>query len=281
MNLKKILRPFIPGFALPTLIRLLSNGQNLTGDYASWQSALSDSTGYDHPFIIERTKQAMLHIKNGDAVHERDSVLFDRIEYSYPLLAGLMWGAATDKGVLNVLDFGGSLGTTYFQNRLFLNDLAHVTWNIVEQEHYALVGKQFFEDSRLKFYASLDQCIASTRPNVAICSSSLQYVEKPYDVLSKFTDANIKCLIIDRTPFHDRDQDRLCVQRVPKEIYHASYPSWIFSYSKFVFEIQKLGFIILSEFVNQDSQTGPISFVYKGMIITSSPRDFTLNLAKT
>ena len=277
MKARETLKSFLPPIFVNGFRRLLSRDSNLKGDYFSWEDAIINSSGYDNPLILEKTCQAMLKIKTGEAAYERDSVLFDKTEYAYPLLAGLMWVAARHKGFLNVLDFGGSLGTTYFQNRLFLKDLAQVTWNIVEQEHYVDVGKQFLEDSRLKFHVSLDDCIASAEPNVAICSSSLQYVERPYDVLSKIAAAKIKCLIVDRTPFHLGDEDRLCVQQVPKEIYNASYPSWIFSHSKFILEIQKLGFTILDEFDNQDTQTGPISFFYNGMIITRFPEEFALH----
>jgi putative methyltransferase (TIGR04325 family) len=71
------------------------------------------STGYDSEIILEKTRDALLKVKNGEAAYERDSVLFDEIQYAWPLLTSLMWVAAQAKGILNVLDFGGSLGTTY------------------------------------------------------------------------------------------------------------------------------------------------------------------------
>mgnify|MGYP001500873774 CR=1 FL=1 len=48
-------------------------------------------------------------VKNGEAVYERDLVLFDYIEFYWPVLSGVMWVAARNNGRLNVLDYGGSL----------------------------------------------------------------------------------------------------------------------------------------------------------------------------
>ena len=56
-------------------------------------------------------------------VYERDSVLFDTIRYSWPLLSDLLRAASEDQNHLSVLDFGGSLGSSYYQNRVFLSHL--------------------------------------------------------------------------------------------------------------------------------------------------------------
>ena len=90
-------------------------------EYAfTWQDATENCTGYDSEGIMEKVLEATLKVKNGEAVYERDSVLFDHIEYSWRLLSGLMWVAAQSNGRLNVLDYSGSLGNSYFENRLVL-----------------------------------------------------------------------------------------------------------------------------------------------------------------
>src|SRR4051812_16031823 len=85
-----------------------------TGDYDSWEAAQKDSTGYNTEIILDRTCAALLKVKNGAAVFERDSVLFDQPQYSFGLMAGLLRAAMMNNGRLSVLDFGGSLGTSYF-----------------------------------------------------------------------------------------------------------------------------------------------------------------------
>ncbi|MEW6400637.1 MAG: methyltransferase, TIGR04325 family [Chloroflexota bacterium] len=239
---------------------------HLAGNYTSWSEALADSTGYDAEIILKSAKDALLRVRKGEAVYERDTVLFDEIQYSWPLLAGLMWAAADTGGALNVLDFGGSLGSTYFQNRAFLAGLREVRWNIVEQALQVAVGKECFEDDQLKFYPDVDACTAATKPHVILLCSVLQYLPDPYDRLDQLLSLPCEHLIIDRTPFWDGSTDRLCVQHVPSKIYSASYPSWIFSAEQFRSHFAA-NWELMAEFDNPDRLPGPIPFAYRGMIL--------------
>lgn len=241
----------------------------LTGGYHCWEEAMSVCTGYDSEIICKKTKAALLKVKNGEATYERDSVLFDEIQYAWPLLAGLMWVAARCGGRLNMLDFGGSLGSTYFQNRIFLSALPGVRWNIVEQSGHVGIGKAYFEDDNLRFYESIAECLADTQPNAVLLSSVLQYIEHPYTVLDQILELLCDHVIIDRTPFWDGPTDRLCVQTVPPSIYPASYPSWIFSRSQFYLHIHE-DWEIMVTFDNPDRLAGPVDFGYQGMIIARS-----------
>lgn len=90
------------------------------GNFSSWNEAVIRSTGYDSQIILEKVKNSLLMVRDGMAPYERDSVIFSEVQYSFPLLSGLMWIAAQNNGRLNVLDFGGSLGSSYFQNLHFL-----------------------------------------------------------------------------------------------------------------------------------------------------------------
>jgi putative methyltransferase (TIGR04325 family) len=63
------------------------------GSYSNWQTAIQHSKGYNASNILQKIKGATLKVKTGEAVYERDSVLFEKIEYSWPLLASLMWVA--------------------------------------------------------------------------------------------------------------------------------------------------------------------------------------------
>ena len=91
-----------------------------SGNYSNWAEAEKESSGYNSKNILETVKQATLKVKNGQAVYERDSVIFNEIEYSFPILSSLMWVAAQNNGELNILDFGGYLGSSYYQYKTFL-----------------------------------------------------------------------------------------------------------------------------------------------------------------
>jgi putative methyltransferase (TIGR04325 family) len=202
------------------------------GNYVSWKEAEANSEGYSSSSIIEKVKDATLKVKDGRAVYERDSVLFDKIEYDWPVLAGLLWVAAQDNGNLNVVDFGGSLGSSYWQNRRFLNSLPSVKWNIIEQPAFVECGRQLFEDERIRFYNDFPSCLSNNKPNVVLLSSVLSYIREPYELLSFIAQFNIQFLIIDRLLTVSAPTDRLTVQKVPPHIYKASYPAWFFSYEK-------------------------------------------------
>ncbi|MDV3001980.1 MAG: hypothetical protein N5P05_003586 [Chroococcopsis gigantea SAG 12.99] len=80
---------------------------------------MKDAEGYDKDIILETVKNSLLQVKEGQAIYERDSVLFDKIEYSFPVLTMLLKVALENDSKLSVLDFGGSLGSHYFQYRNF------------------------------------------------------------------------------------------------------------------------------------------------------------------
>jgi putative methyltransferase (TIGR04325 family) len=207
---------------------LLKQGIYFSGNYPDWASAQRHSSGYDAALILDRVKQARLEVMAGRAVYERDSAIFDEVKHSFPVLAGLLRAAIENGNQLSVLDFGGSLGSTYFQCRDFLSIVSSLRWSIVEQERFVDCGREQFETEQLKFYYSIAECIQQAKPNVVLFSSVLQYLPEPYLVLDEVIRSNIPYVIIDRTPSSNDDGDRIAVQHVPPSIYKASYPMRIF-----------------------------------------------------
>jgi putative methyltransferase (TIGR04325 family) len=244
-----IVRQFLP----PMLIKAFKprSKYGWFGNYETWDDAQNKCTGYNSSDILNKVKQATLKVRNGESVFERDSVLFDSIQYSWPLLSALMWIAAANKGKLNVLDFGGSLGTSYFQNKWFLNDIETLTWNIVEQDSFVNCGKQFFQDSRLKFFYSIDAAIAENGvPDLIVIACTLPYLECPYNFLSEIQKYHIPHMIIDNTFFNYQRRDRIVVQRVPPQIYRASYPCWLLDYTS-VLSLVSRQYNISAEYRNE------------------------------
>lgn len=202
------------------------------GEYASWDEAKNLCTGYDSDEILQKCAASILKVKNGQAVYERDSFIFDEIQYSFGLLAGLQKAALDNAGYLNVLDFGGSLGSTYFQNRDFLGVNNIIQWNIVEQANFITLGREKMESEELKFFFTVEECLLNTTPNVLLLSSVLQYLESPYVWLEKFIMYKFPYVIIDRTAINTLGNDHLTIQNVAEEIYKASYPSWFLNEEK-------------------------------------------------
>lgn len=215
--------------------RLLSGDKRMgvrwQGDYPSWEEALAScgTDGYAEENILEKTLQSTLKVKNGEAVFERDSLLFDRIEYSFPLLACLFRIAAAQDNTLSVVDYGGALGSHYFQNRTFLQPVVIRQWVVVEQEKHVTAGNRFISEGPLRFVQRLEDVSGA---NVLLSSSMLQYVERPYEYACKFADSGIEYILLDRIALSTENRDRLTVEIVPPQIYAARYPSWFLTESK-------------------------------------------------
>jgi putative methyltransferase (TIGR04325 family) len=200
----------------------------------SWDRAQKLCSGYDAELILEKCKNSLLKVKNGEAEYERDSVVFEKIQYSWPMLSALLLASSCGDGKLDIIDFGGSLGSSYFQNRNFLGHLKKVNWNIVEQDNFVKCGQEYFQDDILKFYSDIDSCLKENNPNIILLSSVIQYLQNPYEMLHKIIDYGFDFIIIDRTTFNSKDEDILTIQKVPPEIYQASYPCWIFNKEKII-----------------------------------------------
>lgn len=152
-----------------------------------------------------------------------------------------------------MLDFGGALGSFYFQHRKFLSRLSGCRWAVVEQKHFVSFGRAEMQDNVLKFNETIDTCLAEGAVDVIFVSGVLQYIEAPYAMLAELTRAKAQYLLIDRTPFVAGDQDRLTNQSVPEAIYKANYPAWFFSREKFDAFIADAGYRLIVEFAGDDN----------------------------
>jgi putative methyltransferase (TIGR04325 family) len=205
---------------------MLGDSIRFDGPYRTWAEARAQASGYDAPRILEKVREAALRVKNGEAAYERDSATFVTASLPHPVAAALMLGAALRGGRLDVLDFGGSLGSLYGQCRPLLDALPDVHWRVVEQPHFVAAGRADFQDSRLEFFASIAECTRGGSPGVVVLSSVLQYLEDPYAVLQELGRLGAAIIVIDRTPFTTAGPDVLAVQKV-SSVYPASYPAWI------------------------------------------------------
>ena len=191
-----------------------------------WSQAEARSSGYDSGLILGRVVGATQKVLSEEAIFERDGVNFSSPEYRWPVLSGLLGVAARENG-LRVLDFGGSLGSVFWQHRKFFTDI-NVTWSVVEQPSFVAAGQSLDQDS-VSFFDSIDSCIQNFSPNVILLSSVLQYLPEPDRVLAELLDTSANTLIIDRTPMSEAESNVACLQIVPAHIYSGNYPAWVFS----------------------------------------------------
>lgn len=204
------------------------------GLFDNWTDASLNSTGYDTEEIIDKTLQSALRVKNGQALFERDTVLFDKPDYNWPVLSILFYLSSVDNYSLNLIDFGGSLGSTYFQHLPMLKHLKKIKWNIVEQTKVADLGNKYFKNQNLAFFDDLDRCYQKAKSPVIYISGTIQYLQNPYEFINKIIKIGFEHIIFDRTTFIYSQSDKIFIQKVFPSIYRASYPIWFFNYNKFI-----------------------------------------------
>ena len=261
------IKDLIPPVLARTVASWRARGNQWTGDYSSWDLARAEASGYDDMTIAQKVLQSVLKVKRGEAVYERDSLTFQEPEYVWPVLSGLLWAASLRKGRFTVLDFGGSLGSLYFQHRAFLEHL-DIQWCVVEQEKFVALGKQHLEDKRLLFYADLATCLDNHQVDTILLSSVLPYVAEPYKVLRDLIEAAPPVLIFDKMPLSVEGRDRITLQRVAPAIYKATYPAWFFDRQKFMSFLEP-AYHLIAEF-NSPVEAN-IPSVFKGFIFRRNP----------
>lgn len=266
-NARRILRDLTPPVIARTLAGRTAGRTRYVDDCASWDEAVATAGAYSEAAILDRVRSATEAVVSGHAAFERDGVVFDRLEYRWPVVAALMWQAARDGGSLRVLDFGGSLGSSYRQYRGLFGDL-DIRWGVVEQPSFVEAGHAF-ADEVLSFHTSVDACVTAVRPNAILISSVLQYLPDPHVVLSHLGTVGARTLVIDRTPLLDGPTDWPVVQVVPSTIYDASYPAWLLSPHRLVGDLP--GWTLVDDYpgIEPEGRTSSgVGFSWRGMTFT-------------
>ena len=201
------------------------------GDYSSWEDALKETSGYDEGSILQKIKDSILKVKRGEAQYERDSIAFTDFEYSEDFLTALKYIVVNNN--LSLIDFGGSLGSQYFQYKRFFEGV-DINWMVVEQKHFVDCGKKEIEDDHLHFFHNIEEALNYKKADTILLSSVLPYIKNPFDLIQKIKDTQFEYIIIDRNPFIKMDRDLITVQIVPDFVYKASYPAWFFNEEQFL-----------------------------------------------
>ena len=238
--MSQILKRLVPPAVADCLRALLGRSIRFSGPYASWQEASRKSGGYHSSEILRKVAEATHKVVAGEAPYERDGVLFDRIRYSFPVLAVLLKAALQNQGRLTVTDFGGALGSSYREFRQFFADaILSCTWMVVEQARVADYGRDHFQTEDLKFCSSLSEAAQVGSPDVLLLSSVLQYLSQPSAVLEHLLELEAAYVVVDRTVVNQQKSNTLYVQHVPPSIYSADYPCWSLSEEKLMEKFER------------------------------------------
>jgi putative methyltransferase (TIGR04325 family) len=217
------MRKFVPPVVIELLLRLGAGGNRFKYGEKSFEEALAKSTGYNSKLIEAAFVKSSAQVRDGEAAYERDGVVFDSIQYSWPLLASIV-GAPMRDATLRVLDWGGALGSTYRQNISLLRASGlEVEWTVLEQAHLAHVGKNDFTNNELSFVSDFYE-LSGRGFDLVLFASSICYLRDPQAAISLATSLSPSRIIFDRTPETRTGTSVIGIQYVGKGIYSASFP---------------------------------------------------------
>lgn len=266
--IRRQLKGLLPPVLLSKIENILGRRIRYSGDYRHWSEAVSEATGYDNDKILQQTLAATKEVLNGQAAYERDGVTFPTAAYSWPLLTSLLWIASRESNRLEILDFGGSLGSSYFQHKAMLEKIS-LHWGVVEQAHFVAAGTNLIDDPQLNFYPSVSNYTKDIKPQTILLGSVLQYLEDPYQLLSELNDSTARYLILNRTPLSNLSEDKILIQKVPASIYAASYPLWILSKRKML-ESLTVNWQVIAELPSPEGEATSdkgLLFSFEGMLL--------------
>lgn len=260
MKIKSILKRIYFSIVLKTYIHEEANTvYGYRGRFKTWKDAKNLSSGYDSSLILSKVAQSTLDVLNGKASYERDGVTFHRPEYSHRLLFALMY-IKNEESKLSVIDFGGSLGSTYFQNKIFIDKISDSKWAIVEQECFEKLAREIKVDSYIDYYSRIEDAFRIVKPNCLIMSGVLPYLENDLEILDNLLMHKPKYIYLDRTATINLSEDIISIHYVPPSIYDASYPVRLLSYPSLVKRLEQ-NYSVIFEFKSEIDD----DFIFEGI----------------
>lgn len=208
-------------------------GPGFHGDFTSWDEAATQcvptrKTASEQRESMARTVELFQRALRGDLAFVRDGVPFVEPENPWPVLAYLLRAAAERHGALRVIDFGGSLGTTFLQARTLLATLPEVRWAVVERPEIAAAGRQALTSEQLSFFDSFAEARDAGDPDVVLFSGVLPYLPEPYAILDEVLRSSSRYILLDRTVVVAGDRSRVAIQTVPSFRGEISWPARLF-----------------------------------------------------
>ena len=228
-------------WSLFNLIFRLSGKIYFSNEKKNWLSALRLSKSYDDKIIFDKVKKIYDNLTDKKSeFYERDGLIL-RSKPDEEDLIKFLKDKIDRNNAIEVLDYGGSLGSRFFSNYNFIKN-NNIKWNIVEQKNFVKYGKKFLQSEFLFFYNNLEECFSEKKINCVIFSGSIQYLENYYDILKQIKNLNIRYIFFDNLPLSNYEKHKIFVQNISKKIYDSSYPIRIFSKNLFLHEIKRLKF---------------------------------------
>jgi putative methyltransferase (TIGR04325 family) len=172
---------------------------------------------------------------------------------------------------VEVLDWGGGLGQYALMARQLYPEVAF-DYTVCELQPLADAGRKLAADVN---FSSDDVASLQGPYDLIYASSSLQYVRDVYGLLAKIVGSGSRWITICRMPFVDNAEDFVVVQRPHRYGYDTEYTGWFLNRDKFVRFMQRSGYELDREFLNDERPTvtgAPEQCSYRGFLFQRSAR---------
>jgi putative methyltransferase (TIGR04325 family) len=206
MRRSDLLPPVLTRLALKALGR-----SSLTGNYRSWKAALAASSPYQTDLSVYGRLAEEVRIGRRKTMRALT-----------PLLAAILLAG----GRARILDFGGNLGFVYFEVSHLADDCIE-WWNVVDLPDIVAHGNQHFAERKLRFFPTIEQALVAGTPNIVLCFHVLQYLEAPFEYISRLMSFAPDFFVLHEFPIADRE--RFMVQHLLPQLGGRSRPVRIFS----------------------------------------------------
>jgi putative methyltransferase (TIGR04325 family) len=145
----------------------------------------------------------------------------------------------------SVLDWGGGVGHYALYSRALLPGVAF-DYHVKDLPGLCEAGRSLAPD--VTFHDG-DETALARRYDFVIASSSIQYVRDPHAMLRRLCEASKEYLLITRTPFLEKHDDMLVVQRPHRYGYMTEYAGWFMNLDRFIQSAAENGFVLDRQFL--------------------------------
>lgn len=231
------------------------------GPLDTWAEAVAASDGWASAPLLEKTLDLSLKVARGELAAQQDTITLTRPRYSATVLAFIAMAAAD--GALDVVDFGGSLGTNFDLNAAILRpylDAGRCIWRVVELPETAALGREHRQTETLHFHDALTD-VPKAPGQAIIFTGSLQYVEEFGRVLDEAVARAPGVIAFDRLLTTEDPDHAIYVQR-PGSWYPAHLPVRAFSRARFVEEMTSMGYTLAAEFGVDEHRFDHIGLIF-------------------
>ena len=214
----------------------------------SWNAAVAKSVGYESTSIVGPVVEAARLLRNECLEAVVATSRFQQVASG--LLYCIVQSDLRPRQSIRVLDFGGGGADYFYQFQKFAPHF-NLDWTVLETPSLAEAMQRELGQGQtnLRWVDSFEKLSESY--DVVLCSSVLQYLENPFEVLAELVKKS-QFLIINRIPLVETGEHFVAVQRILIGRKRGSYPAHFFSESRFLNDLSQYGSIPMRWMVPED-----------------------------